>query len=80
MFIWWGHCRSGSLKVRELEDNLKKKCCCCCLFVYLFVFDKPLNIILEDECLDFKYEFCSGSATQDIGGFGNSKILDTTKA
>lgn len=37
-------------------------------------------MILEVECLDFKYEFCIGAATQDIGGLGNSKILDTTKA
>lgn len=52
----------------------------CFEFFCLFVFDKSVNMILEVECLDFKYEFCIGAATQDIGGLGNSKILDTTKA
>lgn len=57
MFTWWGHCRSGSLKVCELDENFLKWFLGC--FVCLF---------LEAECLDCKYEFCSGAATQDIGG------------
>lgn len=49
-------------------------------FVFLFVFDKSVKMILEAGCLDCNDEFCSGAASEDMGVSGTAQILDTTKA